>query len=81
MFWPIGYNHVSCIAGVEMGGVGKRGMDGCMDVWMDGHTVGPLETVSPAAVASHPIINEISFTRALVSRVLALLERSCESLA
>lgn len=43
--------------------------------------VGPLETVSPAAVASHPIINEISLTRALVSRVLASLDRNCESLA
>lgn len=43
--------------------------------------VGPLETVSPAAVASHPIINEISLTRAFVSRVLASLDRNCESLA
>lgn len=50
--------------------------------WGEGiHTVWPLETASPAAVASHAIINEMSLTRAFVSRVLASLDRNCESLA
>lgn len=35
----------------------------------------------PAAVASHPIIREISWTNALVSRAFAVLSRSWESLA
>jgi hypothetical protein len=44
-------------------------------------TVGPEETVSPAAVASIPMIRAISWTRALVSRALVVLDRSWESLA
>jgi hypothetical protein len=34
-----------------------------------------------AARASQPMMREISWTRALVSRELAVLSRSCESLA
>jgi hypothetical protein len=44
-------------------------------------TVGPFLVDKPVAVASHPTINEISWIKAFVSRALAELDRSMESLA
>jgi len=45
------------------------------------NTLGPFFTLSPAAVASHPTINEISCTKAFVSLAFAVLALNCESLA
>jgi hypothetical protein len=44
-------------------------------------TLGPFLVDKPAAVASHPTINDISWIKAFVSRALAELDRRRESLA